>query len=188
MDVGSEEYKILRRWIATGMQYGTATDPTIAKIVVYPNSRVLDRQARQQLAVHAHYSDGTIEDVTRRCQFETNETEVATVNESGLVQTLSITGQAGVMVRFSGQVNVFRAIVPRPGVAPNFTFAASTVVDNFTSQKWRELGIVPSEICTDEQFIRRAYLDVTGSLPAPAAVTAYVADLSVDKQIGRAHV
>jgi len=182
MDVGSEEYKILRRWIATGMPYGTATDPTIAKIVVYPNSRVLDRQARQQLAVHAHYSDGTIEDVTRRCQFETNETEVATVNESGLVQTLSMTGQAGVMVRFSGQVNVFRAIVPRPGVAPNFTFAANTVVDNFTSQKWRELGIVPSEICSDEQFIRRAYLDITGSLPAPAAVSAYVADVSVDKR------
>ena len=129
MDVGSEEYKLLRRWIASGMPYGSDSDPTVAKVTVYPDTRVIDRQGRQQLAVHAHYSDGTVEDVTRRAQYESNETEVATVTESGLVQTLSMTGQAAVMVRFSGAVTVFRAVVPRPGPATRFDFEPKTVVD-----------------------------------------------------------
>jgi hypothetical protein len=175
-DVGSEEYKLLRRWIASGMPYGTASDPTITKVTVSPDARVIDRQGRQQLAVYAHYSDGSIEDVTRRAQYESNETEVATVTESGLVRTLSMTGQAAVMVRFSGMVTVFRAVVPRPGPVPQFAFEPKTVVDVYTAEKWKELGIAPSAACTDGQFIRRAYLDITGTLPTAEAVTAFAAD------------
>ncbi|HET6574710.1 MAG TPA: DUF1549 domain-containing protein [Fimbriiglobus sp.] len=175
-DVGSEEYKLLRRWIATGMPYGSDADPTITKVTVYPDARVIDRQGRQQLVVHAHYSDGSVEDVTRRAKYESNETEVATVGESGLVQTLSMTGQAAVMVRFSGVVTVFRAVVPRPGPAPRFAFAPRTVVDVHAAKKWTQLGIAPSALCTDEQFVRRAYLDVTGTLPTAQEVAKFAAD------------
>ncbi len=176
MEVGSEEYKLLRRWIASGLPYGTESDPTITKVTVYPESRVLDRQGRQQLVVHATYSDGSVEDVTRRAQYESNETEVATVSETGVIQSLSMTGQSGVMVRFSGMVTVFRAIVPRPGAAPSFEFATKTVVDQHTATKWKELGIAPSGLCTDEQFIRRVSLDITGTLPSADAVKKFVAD------------
>jgi hypothetical protein len=176
MEVGSEEYKLLRRWIASGMPYGSDSDPTITKVTVHPDALVIDRQGRQQLAVHAHYSDGTVEDVTRRAQYESNETEIATVTESGLVQTHSLTGQAAVMVRFSGAVTVFRAVLPRPGPAPRFAFEPKTVVDVHTAKKWTELGIAPSELCTDEQFVRRAHLDVTGTLPTADAVSKFVAD------------
>ena len=65
-DVGSEEYKILRRWIGSGMPYGAPSDPTVTKVTVVPEQRVIDRNGRQQLAVYAHYSDGLVEDVTRR--------------------------------------------------------------------------------------------------------------------------
>jgi hypothetical protein len=181
-DVGSEEYKLLRRWIASGMPVGYASDPVVTKVTVHPEARVIDRQGRQQLAVYAHYSDGSVEDVTRRAQYESNETEVATVTETGLVQTLSMTGQAAVMVRFSGNVTVFRAVVPRPGTAPQITFEPKTVVDRFTSEKWNELGIAPSELCTDEQFIRRAYLDITGTLPTADAVRAFAADADPAKR------
>ncbi len=181
-EVGSEEYKLLRRWVASGLPYGTDKDPKVTKVTVFPDTRVVDRQARQQLAVHAHYSDGSVIDVTRRAQFESNETEVATVSESGLVRTLGMTGQAAVMVRFSGQVATFRAVVPRPGDAPKFDFPAATAVDTHTAAKWRELGITPSDICTDEQFLRRAHLDITGTLPGADAVTKFLSDKATDKR------
>ncbi len=115
IEVGSEEYKIVRRWIASGMPYGEPTDPTVTKITVVPDNRVVDRNTKQQLAVYAHYSDGSVEDVTRRTQYESNDIDLATVNETGVVSTLSLTGQAGVMARFQGNMSVFRAVVPRPG-------------------------------------------------------------------------
>ena len=59
MEPNGEEYKIVRRWIASGAPYGSKDDPTVAKISVYPEHRVVDRKGQQQLAVYAHYSDGT---------------------------------------------------------------------------------------------------------------------------------
>ena len=182
MDVAGEEYKLLRRWIVAGMPYGQEKDPRIAGVTVFPETRVVDRQSRQQLVVHAHYTDDTIEDVTRRAQYESNETEVATIGEAGLVQTLSMTGQAAVMVRFSGNVATFRSVVPRPGDAPKFDFPIQTVVDKHTATKWRELGISPSELSTDEQFLRRVYLDVTGTLPSVEVVNKFLADSSKTKR------
>ena len=176
MEPGGEEYKVVRRWVASGLPYGKATDPVVTRVSVVPEARTIDRKARQQLAVYAHYSDGQVEDVTRRTQFESNDTEVATVTEAGLVNTQAITGQAAVMIRYQGNVTVFRAVVPRPGDAPAFDFAAKTVVDTHAAKKWRDLGIAPSEACTDEQFARRAHLDITGTLPDAAAVTAFAAD------------
>ncbi|MBN9523517.1 DUF1549 domain-containing protein [bacterium] len=182
MEVGGEEYKIVRRWIASGMPYGSPTDPTVTRVSVYPEGRVIDRKGRQQLAVYAHYTDGTVEDVTRRAQYESNDTEVAAVTETGLVSALNVTGQAAVMVRYQGNVTVFRAVVPRPGAAPAFEFAARSVVDEHTQKKWRDLGITPSDLCTDEQFIRRVTLDLTGTIPDAAAVTAFAADRDPQKR------
>jgi hypothetical protein len=41
---------------------------------------------------------------------------------------------------------------------------------------------VPSKECSDEQFIRRAYLDLTGTLPTPAQLNAFLADKAADKR------
>jgi hypothetical protein len=182
MDPEGEEFKIVRRWIASGAPYGSPTDPTIAKISVYPEHRVVDRRGRQQVAVYAHYTDGTVEDVTRRAQYESNDTDLATVSETGLISTLGITGQAAVMARFNGNVTVFRATVPRAGSAAGFEFKEQTAVDKYTAKKWRELNIAPSDLCSDEVFIRRAYLDLTGSLPDAKEVLAFVADKNGNKR------
>jgi hypothetical protein len=181
-EVGSEEYKIIRRWIASGLPYGSPSDPTLTKITVYPESRVIDRKSRQQLAVYAHYSDGSVEDVTRRAQYESNDTDLATVSETGVISTQNMTGQAGIMARFNGNVTVFRAVVPRPGAAVKFDFPSQSVVDKATTKKWHELNIAPSELCSDEVFIRRAYLDITGTLPNAEDTLAFVADKDAAKR------
>jgi hypothetical protein len=175
LEVGSDEYRLVRRWIAAGLPYGTAEDPVVTRISVYPEQRTLTRQNRQQLAVYAHYSDGAVEDVTRRAQYDSNDTEVAVVDDAGLVRTLDLSGEAAIMARYQGQVTTFRATVPLGAKIPAYEFKAQTVVDAHTHRKWRELGIVPSGLCTDEDFIRRVSLDVTGTLPTPAQVRKFAA-------------
>jgi hypothetical protein len=182
MEVDSDEYKLIRRWIASGLPYGDEDDPVVTHIRVYPEQRIRSRHNKQQLAVYAHYSDGSVEDVTRRAQYESNETEIAVVNATGLVQTLGLSGQAAIMARYQGKVTVFRASVPLGRPIPTYRFPAKNVVDKHTQQKWQELGIVPSELCTDEQFIRRVSLDITGTLPTPAQVQKFVADESPAKR------
>ena len=182
MDPDSDEYKLVRRWIASGTPWGEEKDPKVTKISVYPEHRVLPRQSKQQFAVYAHYTDGTVEDITRRAQYESNDTEIATVEERGLVHTLNMSGEAAVMARFQGMVAVFRATVPLGVKTHDWNFAEKTIVDKFTSKKWKELGLVPSELCSDEQFIRRVTIDITGTLPTPKDVLAFVADPDAAKR------
>jgi hypothetical protein len=176
MEVGSDEYRLIRRWIAAGVPFGKPEDPVVTRISILPEHRILTRQNKQQFAVYAHYSDGSVEDVTRRAQYDSNDTEVAVVDPAGLVRTLGMSGEAAIMARYQGHVTTFRATVPLGEKIPEYKFEPLTVVDRFTHKKWQELGLVPSELCTDEQFIRRASLDITGTLPTPAAVTKFVAD------------
>jgi hypothetical protein len=182
MDVGSDEYRLIRRWIASGTPFGEPTDPKVTKITVYPEHRILTRNNKQQFAVYAHYSDGSVEDITRRAQYESNDQEIAVVDGAALVRTLAMSGEAAVMVRYQEFVSTFRATVPLGVKTPEWKFEPLTVVDEHTSNKWRQLGLVPSEVCSDEQLIRRLYLDLTGTLPTPAQVNAFVEDNDAKKR------
>jgi hypothetical protein len=182
MDVGSDEYRLIRRWIAAGTPFGKPTDATVERISVTPDHRIMTRQNKQQFAVQAHYSDGSVEDITRRAQYESNDTEIAVVDADGLVRTLGLSGEAAIMVRYQSKVAVFRATVPLGVKIPNYPFDQQTIVDKYTQRKWQKLGLVPSDRCTDEQFIRRVTLDITGSLPAPKQVAAFLADKDPKKR------
>jgi hypothetical protein len=182
LEPASEEYHLIRQWIASGMPFGKPEDPTVQRITIFPERRVVAQQHRQQLAVYAHYSDGTVEDVTRRAQYESNDTDIAVVNDMGVVTTMTMTGQAAVMARFQGHVAVFQAIVPRSGTPVTFDFPERNLVDRATARKWRDLNIAPSELCSDEVFIRRAYLDITGTIPDAAEVLAFVTDTNPAKR------
>ncbi len=176
MEVGSDEYRLIRRWIGAGLPFGEKTDPVVTRISLFPEYRVLPRNGKQQFAVYAHYSDGTVEDVTGRARYESNDQEIAVVDGAGLVRTLALSGEAAVMVRYQEYVATFRATVPLGAPTPEWSFPPQTLVDGFTAKKWKELGLVPSEPCSDGQFLRRLSLDLTGTLPTPARVLAFAAD------------
>ncbi len=173
-DLASDEYKIIRRWIASGTPLGSESDPYVTRISVYPEHQVTTRQNKAQFAIQAHYSDGSVEDVTNRAQFNSNDQEIAVVEPTGLVRTLALSGEAAIMARYQGKVTVFRVTVPLNVAIPEWKFESKTVVDNQAVAKWKELGIVPSELCTDEQFVRRVYLDITGTMPTPAQVKEFI--------------
>jgi hypothetical protein len=182
MEVGSDEYKLIRRWIVSGTPYSDGKDLEVQKITVCPEQRIIQRNNRQQFSVYAHYSDGSIVDVTQRAQFETNDPDIAVVDGTGLVRTLDMSGEAAVMARFSSQVATFRATVPLGMKIPAYAFEPKTIVDRFTQKKWQELGIVPSDVASDDVFIRRVYHDITGTLPTPTQVKEFLNDKSPDKR------
>ena len=183
LEPGSHEYRLIARWIAAGMPVGKPTDPSVARIEVYPDSRVLSRGTSQQVVVTAHYTDGTTEDVTRWAQYQSNDTEVAAVADGGVVETRTLSGQAAIMARYQGQVAVFRATVPLGlPIAAYPEFPATNLIDAATLTQWKALGIVPSELSTDPEFVRRASLDILGTLPKPEEVKAFLADTDPKKR------
>jgi hypothetical protein len=55
-------------------------------------------------------------------------------------------------------------------------------VDTHVFAKLKELRIEPSDLCTDEEFVRRVFLDACGILPKPEEVIAFVADTDPKKR------
>jgi hypothetical protein len=179
----SEAYQTLRSWIAQGMPAHSDRARVLRKIDLTPQQRVLARQSRQQLVLRAHYSDGSVRDVTRQAQYQTNDPSLAVVDDDGLVRTLDLAGEAVIMARYMGCVAAFRATVPlgqEIGKYPDFPVA--NFIDDLALARWKRLGIVPSELCTDSEFIRRVFLDLCGKLPTPAEVRAFLADTGPDKR------
>src|SRR5262249_54166619 len=125
---------------------------------------------------------GTSIDVTQRAQYETNDPDIAVVDGAALVRALDMAGEAAVMARYQGHVAAFRALVPLGEKTPEYHFKPNNFVDKLTQKKWQELGIVPSKLCSDETFIRRVSLDITGTLPTPKRVRAFLADENPGKR------
>jgi hypothetical protein len=55
-------------------------------------------------------------------------------------------------------------------------------IDNILFDKMAADNIMSAQLCTDAEFVRRAYLDITGRIPSAADVTAFLADTSPTKR------
>ncbi len=164
LSVDSDEYRMLYRWIAQGMPFGSNDDPVVTKITCYPEQRIMGVDVSQQITVVATYSDGHTEDVTRMALYEPNEAEMAEVEETGLVTSGQLTGEVSIMARYQSQVATFRASIPL-GADTSSLPAEKNLIDKAVFGNLRKLGIPASETCDDATFIRRVYVDITGSLP-----------------------
>ena len=161
----SWDYKAIVRWMEQGMPYGSPDDPILEKISVFPDSRIVDPGGKQQLAVTAYYSDGSVRDITGIATYESNQKEMGEVDQNGLV-TMSTgeTGDMAVMIRYQEQVSVFQATIPL-GIPIESFPVAKNVIDEKVFAKLKTLGLPTSEICDDSTFLRRTSLDIAGRLP-----------------------
>lgn len=178
---GSYEWELIARWIRQGMPYGLETDPTIERIESVPALREMNFRSHQQLAVIAHYSDGSTRDVTRLASYEANHAEMAVSNAIGRITTEDIPGEVAVMLRFQGEVGVFRAIIPQ-GIPVQQTPPEKTFIDSLVFTKLRQLGIPPSALCDDATFIRRVSIDIAGRVPKVTEVEQFLADADPNKR------
>lgn len=183
-ELGSEEYWILADWIAGGAPAPSVDDPHPVRLVMLPDRVMLEPGEAQQFVVQAFYSDGTVRDVTRWCHFSSTEVVVADVTDRG-VATVTGRGETTVNAAFGNLVAQAQILVPFRRDLDEALFARAerrNFIDDLVLQKLRLLGIPPSELCSDEEFIRRAYLDATGTLPPPEKVKEFVADKDPGKR------
>ena len=181
---GTWEHHLLRRWIESGSS-GQVADPAIlTKLEVTPSEIQFSADGQnQQLKAVAIWSDGSTEDVTALCRFQTNDDQIADITADGLVQS-GLSGDTHVVAFYDS------AVVPIPVIRPvsdqfGDRYPATPTpskIDELVVQKLRKVGIVQSEICTDAEFVRRVSLDVTGTLPTSKEVREFLADKSADKR------
>lgn len=178
---GGYEWQLISSWIEQGTPYGEEDDPVIESIDVFPKTRSMNPETRQQLIVIAHYNNGTTRDVTQIASYEANEAEIASTTSTGLITTADIPGDVAIMIRFQSQVAVFRANVPL-GIEVKSVPPERTFVDQHVFAKLRKLGIPPSELCDDPVFIRRVTGDIAGRLPTAEEARRFINDNNPGKR------
>ncbi|MGH7943725.1 MAG: DUF1549 and DUF1553 domain-containing protein, partial [Opitutaceae bacterium] len=174
-------YRILRAWIAGGAKLDLAT-PRVTKIELSPRNPVLQAiGSKQQMRIIATYADGRQRDVTAEAFVESGNLDVVATERGGLISTLR-RGEAPVMARYEG--NYAATTITVMGDRNGFEWRDPekwSKIDDFIAAKWQRMKILPSDLCTDEDFLRRVYLDLAGLPPTADEVRAFLADQRVTR-------
>lgn len=181
---GGWEHKAFVNWIKGGANSVPKGDADFVRVDVTPNElQFASKGEKVQLKAVAVWADGTREDVTDLCRFKSNDTQVAEITQEGEVTSVE-PGDTHVVVFYDN------GVVPIPVIRPVSEFtgekypqvAAPTKVDQLVVEKLKKLGVVPSDLSEDAEFLRRVSLDLTGTLPSAKDVKAFLADSSPGKR------
>jgi hypothetical protein len=182
MQAGDPNYELIRRWIAQGVKLDLDA-ARVKSIEMFPKNPTVSRIGqKQQFAVLATYADGRVRDVTAETFVESSNTEVATVDKSGLVTTLR-RGEATMLARYEGAYAASTVVIM--GDRSGFTWEQRPVnnyIDELVDAKLKKVRVQASELADDSAFIRRVYLDLTGLPPTPEQVLAFVSDKRESRQ------
>ena len=179
----SDHWHTLVNWL----KRGAPEDPKdIAKptdLELLPQSLLLEgKGAKQQMVVIAHYSDGTTRDVTSLSVFQSNNDVSANVDKNGIV-TAEKRGEAFITARFDVFTKGTQAIViPEDLQYKKPSLSTNNYIDNLVHDKLHKLRIYPSELCSDEVFLRRVYLDVAGAVPDAETTAKFLKDSNANKR------
>lgn len=189
---GEAHYEVIRQWISQGAQLKPS--PKVVSIDVFPKNPVIQKEnSLQQMRIIATFSDGKSRDVTLDAFIESGNSEVATANKAGLITAIR-RGEAPILARYEGSYAATTVSVM--GDRSAFVWKKPegySKIDDLVASKWKRMKILPSDVCGDAEFLRRAYLDLTGLPPTIEEVKAFLEDKKetrakreaiVDKLIG----
>ncbi len=181
MQPGEPRYDLIRKWIAQGVKLDLKA-AKVTKIEVTPAVNVIPLPGmKQQLTVWATYSDGSKRDVSAEAFLDSGNIEVATMDKQGVVTAVR-RGETAILARYEGSYAAATLIImgDRTGFAwqetPTFNY-----IDELVYNKLKTVKVLPSDICSDADFVRRLYLDLTGLPPEPEAVRKFLDDKTPSK-------
>lgn len=173
------DYAVLKSWVRSGVEFDAGA-AKVASIDLQPEKpTVAEPGTSQQFRVVATYADGVVRDVTAHAFFETSDLEVTTVDEHGLATTLR-RGDAAILARFEGRYAATRLFVMGDRAGFEWRDVPETnYVDSLVYRRLREIKTLPAELCTDAEFARRVYIDLTGLPPTRKEVRTFLLDRRV---------
>lgn len=178
----SRAHQLLRSWIEADLPGLQKEESHPTRLEVLPGSRTLSVGQSQTLLVRAHYTDGSVRDVTWLSQFFSNDEGMLLVQPGAIVKAVRA-GETAVRVHFQQLVEVVIMTVPHSSaVAPELYAQRNNSVDQHVFNKLQQLHIPPSGLCDDATFLRRVMLDTIGTLPTASESRAFLHDPAPDKR------
>lgn len=183
-ETNSLEYRILSEWIAAGTPGPKKDDPRIERIEILPPQAVLKPGMLKQLEVRARFNDGHTENVTRWAKYTSANESVAQIGEQGGV-TVSGFGEGAITAWYLSRIAIATITVPYTNDLPKDLFAKArkrNLIDDLVLEKLQSLKLPPSPRCSDQEFIRRAFIDTAGILPSAEETREFLANKAADKR------
>jgi hypothetical protein len=180
----SDDYRAILDWVRNGASYGESSQSGAARIVgfeVFPREAILQPEEKRRILVTARYSDGRAEDFTHQVLYSTNDADIATVSPAGEIHSVR-SGETAILIKAAGRTARLSVEVAGPVSANYPRLPTNNFIDEEVFAKLRRFSIVPSELSSDGEFLRRVCLDITGRLAPPARVREFLADKDPQKR------
>lgn len=159
-----------------------AAEPSAPTAIAFDGlNRTLVPGEPAKLGVQAVLPDGSQRDVTAEARVVSTNEKILVIRPGGTLEAIGF-GEACIAAHYAGKSCVARIAVPQSLPFDFPAMPANNRIDELVASKLEQLGIPPAELCSDEVFLRRVYLDVIGTLPTSDEARAFLADEAADKR------
>jgi len=175
-------FALLRQWIAAGAPKSPADEARMRSVSVFPADLTLDAAGQKHgVVVMGSFTDGSQRDVTDLSVLESSDDSIVSVTREGVV-TSHRRGEAFISVRLPSFISGVRVDVVPGKQAPAPLAQAWNFIDEAVYARLSKLRMTPAEVCSDDDFVRRVFIDTIGLLPTLAEYEQFQNDSRSDKR------
>ena len=181
MDDDDEGTQLLLRWIREGAE--KVTHRELERVEFTPRSYFIEKtDVDVQLRAEAFYADGSSKDVTPWTVFSAEDSSAVRIDNDSAVATPLRGGRHIITARYLDSVAPIEIVIPISNEPVDLAGQARrNFIDDEVLSLLTTLRLPVSPQADDSTFIRRLRLDLTGRLPEPDKVTAYLANQDQNK-------